>query len=184
MLETLSQIWICFCLHLCLCKPKLGTAGYGYCRPKSAAGNWVSWVFQVDGHKRDRVLVGVEWAYDGYQAQGQALSKWYARVWTHLRGGIPCKFLFWVFQFRIEGFSTTGYRSWIVVGLVDVLRRRPDPKWYTHVWSLLRGYPLQNFTLHFSFWNWKKISMKEESVLVIKPGQALDPSDMPMSEPI
>ena len=30
---------------------------------------------------------------------------------------------------------------------------------YTHVWSLLRGDPLQIFILHFPCWNWKKISM-------------------------
>ena len=32
-------------------KPKLGTAGYGYCRPESTVENWVSWVFEVDGHE-------------------------------------------------------------------------------------------------------------------------------------
>ena len=32
-------------------KPKLGTAGFGYCRPESTVGNWVSWVFEVDGHE-------------------------------------------------------------------------------------------------------------------------------------
>ena len=32
-------------------KPELGTSGYGYCRPESTVGNWVSWVFEVDGHE-------------------------------------------------------------------------------------------------------------------------------------
>ena len=74
--------------------------------------------------------------------------------------GNPLRIFILSFQLWIEGILTAGYRIlrlWI--GLVDVRQRNPDSKWYTHVWSLLKGNPLQIFILHFPCWNWKKISM-------------------------
>ena len=54
-------------------------------------------------------------------------------------------------QIFILSFSTLNWGNFdsrisdsrAMIGLVDILWRSPDPEWYTHVWFLLRGNPLQ-----------------------------------------
>lgn len=51
------------------------------------------------------------WTF-GHQAwRPSPIPKWYARVWTRLRGN-PLLFLFCILQFGIEWILTTGYWSW------------------------------------------------------------------------
>ena len=73
-----------------------------------------------------------------------------------------------------------------MIGLVDVLRRSPDPKWYIYPCVISsEGESLANFlfcTFHVGIG--RRFRWHEASVWVIKPAQALYPSDMPMSEPI
>ena len=70
--------------------------------------------------------------------------------------GNPLRIFFWDLQLWIEGILTAGYRIlrlWI--GLVDVLRRSPDPK-CDLFWG---GIPCKFFIMHFPCWNWKKMLM-------------------------
>ena len=98
---------------------------------------------------------------DQDQAQVQAIYSSDMPVSEPVWWGIPCEFSIWVFQFWIEGISTTGYRIvelWLVWLMFCEEALTPSDI-YTHVWSLLRGNPLQIFILHFPCWNWKKILM-------------------------
>ena len=80
--------------------------------------------------------------------------------------GIPCEFSIWVFQFWIEGISTTGYRIvelWLV--WLMFCEEALTPKWYIYPCVISsEGESLANFfflfcTFHVGRWNWKKISM-------------------------
>jgi len=100
--------------------------------------------------------------------------------------GNPLRFSFWGLQFELREFWQQDFGSW-GCGLIWLMfcEEALTPKWYdAHVWSLLRGNPLQFLFCSFHLGIGRRFRWHEASVLVIKPAQARYPSDMPMSEPI